>query len=165
MAVFGPFKNIHSQLLADPRFAAAFDYGLELLQAGSALHRRIGALPAGSSAKHPLAGGAVAIEQVYLTKPRPEGFFESHRQYIDVQLVVEGEEVMEVEDISRLQVAEAYDGERDLLKYADTAAASVLRLRPGDVAVFFPADGHMPTLQVDGAALVRKSVIKVPVAL
>jgi biofilm protein TabA len=43
-------------------------------------------------------------------------------------------------------------------------AASVLRMRAGDVAIFFPADGHMPSLHWRDGGLVRKTVVKVPVA-
>lgn len=163
--MFGPFSTVYSLLMRDPRFVAAFSYALEILRPGSSTARRIGSLAVGVSEKTGLAGGAIAIDQVYRTKPRPEGFFESHQKYIDVQVVVEGEESMEVEDISRLRITEAYNEERDLIKYADTAAASVLKLHAGDVAVFFPTDGHMPTLQVNGAVLVRKTVIKVPVKM
>jgi YhcH/YjgK/YiaL family protein len=80
-----------------------------------------------------------------------------------VQVIVAGEEAMEVEDITRLTVAEPYLEPRDLIKYADTASASRLRMRAGDVAVFFPVDGHMPCLQLNGPLLVRKTVVKVPV--
>ena len=42
---------------------------------------------------------------------------------------------------------------------------SVLVVRPGDAAVFFPEDGHMPTLGLTATPeAVRKSVVKVPVA-
>ena len=78
--------------------------------------------------------------------------------------VVEGEELMEVEDVSRLVVADPYNPERDFIKYADTSVGSVLRMRTGDVAIFFPEDGHMPSLQWRGTGLVRKTVVKVPVA-
>jgi len=69
-----------------------------------------------------------------------------------------------VTDISHLAVSQAYLEERDFIKYTDTTAASLLRMHPGDLAVFFPTDGHMTTLQPpDGPGLVRKTVIKVPV--
>lgn len=154
---------MQSQTPRSARFAAAFAYVQEILTDGSAAHRRIGALSAGASEKIELADGVFAIEQVYQTKPRPEGFFESHRKYIDVQVVVAGAELMEVEDISRLTVSQAYDAERDFLKYADTATASRLVVRAGDVAIFYPADGHMPTLQLGRSELVRKTVVKVAV--
>lgn len=150
------------QLRADPRFSAAFVYVEEALRAGSAAAQHIGGIATGVTERVDLAGGAFALEQVYLPKARAEGFFESHRKYIDVQVIVAGEELMEVEAVARLVVATPYDPERDLIKYADTATAAVLRMRTGEVAVFFPEDGHMPSLQWRGPGLVRKTVVKVP---
>ncbi len=164
MALFGPLSVVAAQLAQDPRFKAALAYAAAALAPGSEARGRLAKLAAGESTKIELAGGAFAIEQVYPARLRPEGFFESHRKYIDVQLIVEGEELMEVEDISRLEVGDAYNPERDLIKYRDTAVASVLKMKTGDAAVFFPEDGHMPSLQWRTAGLVRKSVVKVPVA-
>lgn len=164
MALFGPFPAVRAQIHPDARFAAALVYVEEVLMAGSAARRRVETLAEGASEKVELADGVFAIEQVYQTKPRPEGFFESHRRYIDVQVIVAGAELMEVEDISRLTVGQAYDSERDFVKYADTSTASRLLMRAGDVAVFYPVDGHMPTLQRAGRPeLVRKTVVKVAV--
>lgn len=163
MAIFGPLTAVRAQLAHDPRFTAAFDYVAEALNASSAVHRRIGGVTVGTTDRVELAGGAFALEQAYQPKARPEGFFESHRKYIDVQVIVEGEELMEVEDVSRLVVSDPYNPERDLIKYADTATASVLRMRAGDVAVYFPTDGHMPSLRWRGQGSVRKTVVKVPV--
>lgn len=164
MAQFGPYATLVMQLPYSAQFAAAFGYVGEMLRSDSVARARIGAMTPGSSEKIELADGTFAIEQVYFTKPRPEGFFESHRKYIDVQVVVSGEELMEVEDISRLTVSHAYDADRDLIKYAGTIAASRLAMRAGDIAVFFPSDGHMPSLQLSAPGLVRKTVVKVPVA-
>jgi YhcH/YjgK/YiaL family protein len=163
MAVFGSFPTVHRQLRPDPRFSAAFAYVADALQPGSAAAARIGGLAVGVTERIELTGGAFALEQVYLPKARAEGFFESHRKFIDVQVVVAGEELMEVAEITRLMVATDYNPERDLLKYADVADASVLRMQAGEVAVFFPEDGHMPSLQWRGPGLVRKTVVKVPV--
>ncbi len=156
---------MRAQAANQPQFIAAFAYVADILDTGSVARRRLNALPAGASEKVELGGGVFAIEQVYPTKPRAEGFFESHRKYIDVQVVVDGAESMEVEDIRRLAVSEPYLEERDLIKYGDTSMASHLVMRAGDVALFFPSDGHMPSLQLDGRpVLVRKTVVKVPVA-
>ena len=164
MAIFGPLSTVSAQLAGDPRFASALAYAVEMLQPGSAGYQRLFKWPDGASEKLDL-GGAFAVEQVYLTRTRPEGFFESHRRYIDVQVMVGGAEVMEVADISRLTVTQDYDPERDYMKYADPGDASALRLQPGDVAVFFPSDGHMTCLQVAGrASRVHKTVVKVPVS-
>ncbi|MCC6415545.1 MAG: YhcH/YjgK/YiaL family protein, partial [Opitutaceae bacterium] len=130
---------------------------------GSAAHQRLQGLAAGTANKVELDGGVIAIEQVYLTKER-YARYESHRRYIDIQVVLEGEELMEVADIGRLTVKEPFVEERDVIMYGDFGGASVLRFQPGDAAVYRPEDGHMPNLRVGAeGALVRKVVMKVPV--
>jgi YhcH/YjgK/YiaL family protein len=164
MAIFGPFPVARAQVAHDPRFAAALVYVQELLQPGSEAHRRILEVEIGTTQRIELPGGAYVLQQVYMTRLRPESYFESHRRNIDIQVVVEGLEVIEVEDISRLPVAVEYDAERELIKYGDVPTASRLLMRTGDAAIFFPTDGHMPTLRAAAQpVLVRKSVVKVPV--
>jgi beta-galactosidase beta subunit len=52
-----------------------------------------------------------------------------------------------------------------LITYEDNPDASWLRVFPGQAAVFFPTDVHMPQLAVrEAGGVVRKCVIKVPVA-
>ncbi len=166
MAITGPFATVvRSQLSAHPRFASVLRYVEEALTEDSAVRRRILGVAAGVTERVELEGGAFALEQAYQTKPRAEGFFESHRRYIDVQVIVSGEELMEVEEVRSLQLTEDHTAERDLLKYADTSRAARLVFTAGDVAVFFPADGHMPSLRVGSTpTLVHKTVVKVPVA-
>lgn len=166
MAQFGTFASLRAQN-RDPRFARAFAYVADMLRPGSAEHARLAALGSGRSERIELGDGVFAMEQAYVPKPRSEGFFESHRQYIDVQVIVDGAEAMEVEEITRLAVTMDYDAERDLIKYATVAPlAARMALRAGDVALFWPTDGHMPSLAIDPAApgLVRKTVVKVPAA-
>ena len=164
MALFGQFSMVKTQVVPSAGLAAAFEYVLEISTPGSPARRRIDGLAVGASEKIELSNGVFAIEQVYLTKHRSEGFFESHKKYIDVQVIVEGVEEMEVADISHLTVSEPYLAERDLIKYADLTSASILKLGSGATAVFYPTDGHMTTLQLEGGSkLVRKTVVKVPV--
>ncbi|MFI5336591.1 MAG: YhcH/YjgK/YiaL family protein [Opitutales bacterium] len=163
MAIFGPFATVRDQLAGDARFGAAFAYLAEMLEPGSAGYRRLLSRPEGASEKMELTGGAFGIEQVYQTRARAECFFESHRRYIDVQVIVGGVELMEVADLGRLTETQPYDAERDYVKYADPGDASCLRVQAGDLAVFFPADGHMPCLQAAGRpSRVHKTVVKVP---
>jgi YhcH/YjgK/YiaL family protein len=163
MAFTGSFQEVRTNAGKDPRFVAAFAYVADMLAAGSTARARIGGIAVGVTERIELTGGSFALEQVYQPKQRPEGFFESHRNYIDVQVIVEGEELMELIDVGRLAVSQPYNPERDFTKYADVAGAKVLQMRAGDVAIFFPNDGHMPSLHWRGTGLVRKTVVKVPV--
>ena len=165
MAIFGPFSTVQAQSAADTRFAAAHRYVADLLDPHSAAWHRLNQIAVGVTERIELADGSFALEQVYHAKPRADVFLESHRKYIDVQLILAGVERMEVIDISRLTVSQAYLPERDLIKYADTTATSHLLMNPGNVAIFFPVDGHLSTLLPEaGPVLVRKAVVKVPVA-
>ncbi|MEJ1973356.1 MAG: YhcH/YjgK/YiaL family protein [Lacunisphaera sp.] len=141
MALFGPFFTVRTQVAADSRFQAACAYVAEALQAHTEVSRRLASLAAGVTERSELSGGSFALDQVYVPRLRPDGFFESHRNYIDVQVIVAGEELMEVQDISRLVASHAYNPERDLIKYADSTDTTLLKMRAGDVAIFFPEDG------------------------
>jgi len=156
---------LKAQAYPADKFAATWAYLEELLAPGSAAGERMRGIAEGETKRVELSGGAFALEQVYRTKARADGFFESHRKFIDVQVIFEGEERMEVVDRVHVKVREAYREERDLLVYEDGAGASVLRLGAGDAAVFFPVDVHMPGLRAgEGEGrLVRKTVVKVPV--
>ena len=163
MAIFGSLATVQAQTTANDKFASCFAYLDDLFRADSASATRLRAISSGETQRIELAGGAFALEQVYHSKIRANGFFESHRKYIDVQVVFEGEEWIEVMDLYRCTPRHPYDAQRDLLVYAD-AIGSRLRIEAGDAAVFFPVDVHMPGLCGDsGPGLVRKSVIKIPV--
>lgn len=164
MALFGSVETVRAQSPSNPAFAVAWAYVEELLRPNSAIAQRVAALGNGESKKHELGAGAFTIEQVYDTKPRSDGFFESHRKYIDIQVVVSGVEIMEVADLGRATVRQPYLEERDLIAYNDISTASALRVSAGEAAVFFPVDVHMPSLRAGATStLVRKAVVKLPV--
>lgn len=164
MALYGSLASVRAQLPRSEGFSTAFAYLDDLLRPGSAVQARMRAVAVGDTQKIELAGGALVIEQAFETRLRADGFFESHRKYIDVQTVIEGEELMEVADVSRMTVRQPYHAERDLIVYQDSTDASLLRVFSGQVAVFFPSDVHMPTLRIRAEpVLVRKAVVKVPV--
>jgi len=169
MAVFGSLNTVRSQTTGWSGFAVAFPYLDELFREGSEPRAQLFALKEGESQRYEWEGGAFAIAQVYAARPR-YGVFESHRRYHDIQVIVAGEEQIEVAETVALTLTEAYDEERDVAFYADCERASVLRLRAGEAAVFAPCDGHMPSVRSDSSdtgstvgGLVYKVVVKVPV--
>ncbi len=120
-------------------------------------------LPVG---EYPLADGARAIVMEYATRPRAEGLYEAHDVMADIQLVLEGEEYIDIAPRAALTPSAPYDAAKDIVFYKETpeAAARVL-LRPGSFALLPPRDAHMPSLNVRGACAVKKLVIKLPVRL
>ena len=163
MAIFGTLATVRSQTAQLPWLQPAYRYLDELFTGGSDAQQKLKSLAAGETFRRDLTGGNFALEQVYLTKPREQGTFETHRKYVDVQVILEGEEYMLVTHPGSLTVRDPYNPERDAMFYQDAAHGSTLHLRPGDAAIYFPEDAHMGALQVAGSLLVRKAVIKVPV--
>ena len=86
---------------------------------------------------------------------------EGHQRYIDIQLVIDGEERIGWRNrASCTEAADGYDQDRDLVFFTDLPTTWV-DLQPGMLAVFFPNDAHAP---LAGNGLVRKVVIKVRVS-
>jgi biofilm protein TabA len=162
MALFGTLPTIRTQLVHPDHFAPALAFIEEAFRPGSVPHQKLFALTPGQTEQTDLAGGAFALLQAYLTKPRSEGRWETHRVHIDVQVLFLGEEFMEVADRSKLTLQEDLTPGRDVIFYEFFNQGSVLRLGTGDIAIYFPHDGHCGGLAVTKPALVRKIVVKVP---
>ncbi|MBI3504262.1 MAG: YhcH/YjgK/YiaL family protein [Proteobacteria bacterium] len=119
------------------------------------------AIPDGN---HPIGLGCEARVMSYRTAPAESRRWESHRRYIDIQCVVRGRERMDVANVASLTGATPYDDANDVLFYDGTpAGATALLVEMGGFAIFFPHDGHRPSIAIDAPEDVRKIVIKVPV--
>jgi YhcH/YjgK/YiaL family protein len=162
MAIFGTLEVVKKQL-CDKKFDIAFEYLEKVLKDGTVENKRLIKLPIGAFEKVDLDNCNFALEQVYNSKKRNECFFESHKQYIDVQFILQGEEIIEVSNSNDLVVESAYSEKIDLVKYKDTSKSSHIMLKKGDVAIFFPEDAHMPCVKVKESLKVIKTVVKVQV--
>jgi len=163
MAIFGTLGTVRQQTSHLAWLQPAYAYLTELFTPGTDAHVKMQSLSAGETFKRELSGSTFALEQVYLTKPRDQGVYETHRKYVDVQVIIAGEEFMEVTHPGSLIIRDAYNPERDAIFYLDATHGSRLHLGPGDAAIYFPDDAHMGALQAAGPQLVRKAVLKVPV--
>lgn len=107
-------------------------------------------------------------DQVYCTRftyetiPQEESFFEAHRRYLDIHIMVEGEERVDVNRPEDLTLTEAQEG-NDFYAYQGESWHSAV-LRPGAFLVVFPGDAHRIKVQVDGPRTVSKAVFKVCIA-
>jgi YhcH/YjgK/YiaL family protein len=107
-----------------------------------------------------LDGGAHALLLEYETKPRAQSAWEAHRQFIDVQYIVEGEELFGYADLMSLAPGK-YDETRDVLT-AD-GHGDTIHLTAGHFIILGPEDAHVPALAVDDEPrTVRKIVVKIP---
>ena len=98
--------------------------------------------------------------QSYETKPVEECKLESHRKYIDIQIMVSGEERMDVVDISRLEIREEYDEDKDVMFWRIPRRMSKSTLRTGDYIILYPENAHRGAASINEANHVLKIVGK-----
>ena len=70
--------------------------------------------------------------------------FESHRKYVDIQWIIEGNERLFINDIRHLEPIEDYNEEKDVIHYKDNGCPTSLLLTKGSCAVLLPKDAHRP---------------------
>lgn len=102
-----------------------------------------------------------ASVSTYATGTRDERRFEAHRQYIDIQVLLSGEEAIDVSLERDLDPLEIYDPQRDVMFLKPPQHAASVPMRPGWFAVFYPHDVHRPGCHLQGPQRVRKIVMKV----
>ena len=95
----------------------------------------------------------------YETIPQEESFFEAHRRYLDIHIMVEGEERVDMNRPEDLNLTNAQEG-NDFYAYQGESWHSTV-LKPGEFLVVFPGDAHRIKVQVDGPKTVSKAVFKV----
>ena len=102
----------------------------------------------------------IALPQAYQSKLRQDGRWEAHRRYIDIQYIVSGVELMGWAPVSTLAPAGEFNVAKDVGFFE--GQGDFIRVSAGMFAVFFPHDGHMPSIAVgDRPEGVRKIVMKV----
>lgn len=102
-----------------------------------------------------------ALVQEYTTQSFNDKRWESHEKYIDIQMIIEGEEIMGYVPIDYLEISEDLRPEQDLIFYNETARGAYIKFYSEDYAIFFPEDGHKPGCTLDECSNVKKIVIKV----
>jgi biofilm protein TabA len=104
------------------------------------------------------------VIQEYETKSETEKKWESHKKYIDIQIMIDGVEYVGHSPISDLKIIEPYNEERDVIFYKESQAENTcMVLRIENFCIFFPDDGHKPGCSVDKPRVVKKAVLKVKI--
>jgi len=103
----------------------------------------------------------------YMTRLPHEGRFETHRQFIDIQILLSGSEMIDVSPLDGLIPETDFDEQNDIRFYRRTGIPAVrLTMLPGSFALFFPQDAHCPQLiSQTEAREVKKVVIKIDARL
>jgi len=93
------------------------------------------------------------------TKNMDSTKWESHRNYIDLHLVISGEEKIGVADVAKLIITMPYDASKDLINYSGDG--NFYTAVPGTFFLFFLSDAHRPGITTNGNKPDKKIVIKI----
>lgn len=96
--------------------------------------------------------------QVAKQRTKETAFLETHIEMIDIQIPVSAAETFGYTPLCDLPAFE-YNAEKDITKYGDTQPQTFVTIQPGQFAIFFPQDGHMPC--ITDAPEIKKAIFKV----
>lgn len=98
----------------------------------------------------------------YQTRSFHKTQFEFHRKFVDIQIILEGIELIYTAPTSRtIADVHGYDSEKDI-QFGEASVPDVLMLKAGDFAVFYPEDAHNPCCSVGKHPInVKKAVFKI----
>jgi YhcH/YjgK/YiaL family protein len=146
--IIDKIQNLRLYEKLSPLFALAMDY----LQKTDFTKMEHG--------KHAVDGEKVfAIYQEYKTKDAHDCMLEGHRKYIDIQYIIEGKELINVEPLDGQAYKVPYDTEKDVAFFAGEGAP--IMLEAGNFTIFFPDDLHMPCVKAGQSETVKKVVMKI----
>lgn len=145
--ILDSLKNLERYYALSPRLKVVFDF---LTTAD---------LAALSVGRHNIDGDNVFVNVSELElRSLDAAHLEVHNRYMDVQVVVGGEEIFGWSDRSDCHAAEGeFDTERDILFYSDKPQ-TFYKVHPGQFTILLPSDAHAPML---GEGCVKKLIFKV----
>lgn len=109
---------------------------------------------------HKIDGDRLYVNIVEYTTTTPEErFWEAHRQYLDVHVMLHGTEQIDVNFIQNMEQKDFVEKD-DFLPLEGDKNGSVI-LRNGDFLICYPSDGHRTAVSVNGPEAIKKAIFKV----
>ena len=102
------------------------------------------------------------LVRAYNTHAAEGALMEAHEKYLDVMIMVEGEETIYVKSTDEMKnVTKPYDPAVEALLGTMDGDETPVRLTAGHFIVLFPQDAHSPACHTDGEQAVKKIIGKV----
>ena len=109
----------------------------------------------------PLSGENKILVQENTTKPAEGQLLEAHREFLDIQYILEGGETVGWAPIEKLTLSGEFNTAKDKGMYA--GECDFMDIRAGYCYVVFPEDAHMPGSHLEVPQEYTKLVIKLKV--
>ncbi|EMK5831199.1 YhcH/YjgK/YiaL family protein [Citrobacter sedlakii] len=99
-----------------------------------------------------------------MTEPFEKRRAEYHARYLDIQIVLKGQEGMTFSTLPAGTPETDWLAEKDIAFLPEGEQEKTVILNEGDFVVFYPGEVHKPLCAVGAPAQVRKAVVKLLVA-
>ena len=109
----------------------------------------------------PLSDGNRIMVQQATTKTAEGAKFEAHRNYLDIQYIVKGEEYVGWAPLETLEMEGEYNAAKD--KATLVGHADFMRIGEGYCYVVYPEDAHIPGTYLENPCDIIKLVVKLKV--
>lgn len=94
------------------------------------------------------------------TKQSDELKYEAHRNFIDLHIVLEGEEYVCINDVQNMASIQPYEKENDYELFEGEFKHKVI-LKKGNFLILYPDDAHKTGIIVSKSGSVKKIVVKI----
>lgn len=146
--IFGNMQNLEEYSFLEEQVKECFEY---------AKGHDLASYEKGS---HEIDGDRLFVNIVeYDTVAAEERFWEAHKNYLDVHLMLHGTEQIDLNFIQNMDVKE-FVPKDDFLPMDGEKNSSVI-LRDGDFLICYPGDGHRTAVAVNGSRKIKKAIFKV----
>lgn len=109
---------------------------------------------------HEIDGDRLFVNIVeYETTEVTNRFWEAHRNYLDVHLMLKGQEQIDLNFIENMEQKEFVEKD-DFLPLEGGKNGEVI-LRDQDFLICYPHDGHRTAVAVEGPEMIKKAIFKV----
>ncbi|UGA54439.1 YhcH/YjgK/YiaL family protein [Vibrio sp. VB16] len=97
------------------------------------------------------------------TEPRALRKSEIHKQYIDIQILLSGEEVYGYSNTISEEALKLVELENDVMFFDNVENEQFIKLQDGDFVIFYPNQAHRPLCASDDKPMViKKAILKIP---
>lgn len=145
--ILGTLQNSQQVESLNPLFKQAFDY----IKSHNLLDTELGRIE--------LQGDQLFINNSEVKALKADDqILEIHRQYIDIHVLLSGQEIfgwLPAEKLKKLKTP--FEEDTDFAFYTDKPS-TYITLVPGDFVIVYPEDAHAPII---GEGLIRKLVVKI----
>jgi len=123
--------------------------------------KAVEALESFEPATYPLSGSNKILVQKVTTKAWETSQLEAHREFLDIQYIISGKEMVGWAPLETLTPADEFNTQKDKGMY--TGKNTPIAIEEGYCYVVYPEDAHAPSVHMGEGGEVVKLVIKLKV--